>query len=330
MNQADLKLFVEVAEAGSFTKVAVARHTVQSHISRQIGNLERECGGRLFRRTGRGVVLTELGEHIITRVRNWLADTDQLFREIRSTSSVPMGEVRLGILPSTAHPLMTTLFGRLREQYPLIRLNIREGQGGELDALLDGGLVDMAILFRYHKPASTEERLLATGHTYLVSRPGDPLTQAPTLDFAKLQGLPLVLPRRPAHWRAILDETARSKGFSLHAVIEADSLTAQKELAATQSVYAILGPYSIMHELNQASLQATRIVNPDLRRYVTLALPKSGVLTPACKVVSDLLQRTVEEWGGELHPPLASGVKRGLPQRKPPGQGRSPRRSPSK
>lgn len=306
MNQADLKLFVEVAETGSFTKVAAARQTVQSHISRQIGNLERECGGRLFRRTGRGVVLTELGEHIITRVRSWLADTDQLFREIRSTSSVPMGEVRLGILPSAAHPLLTTLFGRLRARYPLIRLNVREGQGGELDALLDAGLVDMAILFRFHKPASSEERLLATGHTYLVSRPGDPLTQAPTIDFARLQGLPLVLPRRPAHWRSILDETARSKGFALSAAIEADSLTAQKELAATQSVYAILGPYSIMHELKQGSLQATRVVNPDLRRYVTLALPKSGMLTPACQAVSAMLQDIVDEWSGDLCPPQAS------------------------
>ena len=303
MNQADLKLFVEVAESGSFTKVAAARMTVQSHISRQIGNLERECGGRLFRRTGRGVVLTELGEHIIARVRTWLADTDQLFREIRSTSPVPMGEVRLGILPSAAHPLLTTLFGRVREQYPLIRLNVREGQGGELDALLDAGLVDMAILFRFHKPASAEERLLATGHTYLVARPGDALTQAPSVDFARLQDLPLVLPRRPAHWRAILDETARSKGFSLQAVIEADSLTAQKELAATQSVYAVLGPYSIMHELRQGSLQATRLVNPDLRRYVTLALPKSGVMTPACRAVSTMLQDIVEQWGGDLSPP---------------------------
>ncbi|MDX3906201.1 MAG: LysR family transcriptional regulator [Pigmentiphaga sp.] len=302
MNQADLKLFVEVAEAGSFTKVAAARMTVQSHISRQIGNLERECGGRLFRRTGRGVVLTELGERIIARVRAWLSDTDQLLREIRSTSSVPMGEVRLGILPSAAHPLLTTLFGRLRQRYPLIRLNVREGQGGELDALLDAGLVDMAILFRYHKPASSEERLLATGHTYLVARPGDALTQAPTIDFARLQNLPLVVPRRPAHWRAILDETARAKGFALNAVIEADSLTMQKELAATQSVYAILGPYSIMQERKLGTLQATRIVNPDLRRFVTLALPKSGVLTSAGQAVSLALQEIVEEWGGELWP----------------------------
>ncbi len=301
MNPASLKLFIEVAEAGSFTKVAATRQTVQSHISRQISELENECGGRLFRRTGRGVVLTELGQHSIVRVRTWLQDSEQLFRDIRSIAGLPMGEVRLGILPSAAHPLMTTLHARLQQDYPLIRLNLREGQGGELDTLLDSGSVDMAILFRYRKVASNGEKHLATAHTYLVCGPGDPITQAPTIDFSKLEKLPLVLPRRPAHWRAVLDETARSKGFALQAAVEADSLTAQKELAASRRLYAVLGPYAIMHELERKTIQASKIVAPDLTRHVTLALPKYGQLTPACQIVSTLIQDIVGQWGHQLH-----------------------------
>jgi DNA-binding transcriptional LysR family regulator len=302
MNPTDLKLFVEVAELGSFTKAAASRQTVQSRISHQISDLEKECGGRLFRRTGRGVVLTELGERIIARVRAWLNDSEQLFREIKSTSGVPMGEVRLGILPSAAHPFTTTLYARLRRQYPLIRLDVREGQGNELDTLLDGGSVDMAILFRYRKPSSDVEKLLASGSTYLVGKPGDALTRAPTVDFVKLNGLPLVLPRRPAHWRSILDETARSKGFALNAIVEADSLAMQKQLAISNDLYAVLGPYTIMNELNGGALQATRLVNPDLKRYVTLALPKHGELTPASRIVSEMAQTIAGEWGHQLGP----------------------------
>ena len=81
MHPAALKLFLEVADLGSFSKAAVARRTVQSHISRQISELERECGARLFRRTGRGVVLTDLGERIAPRVRTWLAEMCESDRE---------------------------------------------------------------------------------------------------------------------------------------------------------------------------------------------------------------------------------------------------------
>ncbi|WP_310085438.1 LysR family transcriptional regulator [Paraburkholderia phenoliruptrix] len=49
------KLFIEVAELGSISRVAALRQTVQSNVSSQIAEFERECGGRLFERTGRGV-----------------------------------------------------------------------------------------------------------------------------------------------------------------------------------------------------------------------------------------------------------------------------------
>lgn len=298
LNPNDFRLFLEVAELGSFTKAAVQRHTVQSHISRQISELEAACGGPLFRRTGRGVALTELGQRVQAKVRAWVRDTDQLLADIRADAGLPMGEVRLAILPSAAHPLITRLHLRLQAEYPLIRLNIREGQGGELDALLDTGSVDMAVLFRFRKPTGADETLLATAGTYLVSMPDDRLTREANIDFARLEGLRLVLPRRPSHWRAVLDETARSKGFALQAVVEADSLRAQKELVAhSPGLYSVLGPFSMAEELRSGHLQAARIISPDLRRYVTLALPKQGQLTPAAKVVARLIGETEHPWG---------------------------------
>ncbi len=301
----DFKLFLEVAEAGSFTKVAAQRQTVQSHISRQIGELERQCGSPLFKRTGRGVALTEFGADVAQRVRLWLRESEQLFADIRQSSRLPMGEVRLGILPSAAHPLMTQVFRRLQVEYPGIRLNIREGQGGELDALLDAGAVDMAILFRYDNPSGTDETLLVTASTYLVSSPGLSLTHGETVEFKRLKDLPLVLPRRPAHWRALLDEMAKSKGFALQAAVEADSLTLQKELVAGHKhLYALLGPFSVSQELRLGRLQAARVVAPDLRRYVTLARPRQGQLTEASRIVSSLITETVAQWRGQLTPPL--------------------------
>jgi LysR family transcriptional regulator, nitrogen assimilation regulatory protein len=303
----DFRLFLEVAELGSFTKVAVQRNTVQSHISRQVSEFEKSCGSALFRRTGRGVVLTEYGKHVQQRVRVWLKDSDELFADIQQAASVPMGEVKIGVLPSAAHPLMTHIFKRLHQAYPKIKLNIREGQGSELDALLDTGSVDMAILFRYEKPGGNDEILLSVANTYLVSSPGLALTAADTVEFKKLEGLPLVLPRRPSHWRSILDETARSKGFTLTSEIEADSLRFQKEItAAHPHLYALLGPFSMDEELRSGRLQAAKIVSPDLKRYVTLAHPKQGQHTQASRIVAMLIKETISQWDGQLNNPAQS------------------------
>ena len=304
MNPSSVRLFLEVVEAGSLSRVAARRQTVQSHVSRQITDFEAECGGRLFRRTGRGVELTELGTRAAARLRPWLQETEQLSEELRSDSGRLSGPVRLGIIPSAAHPLVTRLFERLQAEHPGIRLDVAESQGTELDAMLDSGVVDLAVLFRYQRPSSREEKLLCVANTYLVSAPGDELTRGPSLNFSRLAGLKLVLPRRPSHWRNALDETARSLGFKLEPVAEADSLTVQKELVAHQrGIYSVLGPYSIATELRDGRLQASKLVRPDLCRHVTLAFPKAGKLSPACKAAAAVIQQLVGAWGQQLTEP---------------------------
>ena len=308
VHPAALKLFLEVADLGSFSKAAIARRTAQSHISRQISELERQCGVLLFRRTGRGVVLTEVGQQIVPRVRTWLAETDQLVNDIKSSAQVPIGEVRLGILPSAAHPLFTTVYERARELYPRVKLSVREGQGAELDVLLDSGVVDLAILFRDEKSARSDEQHLATVDTFLVGAVNDAVTAAATIAFSRLDRLPMVLPSRPSTWRHLLDEVSRRKGIAFQVVMEADSVTVQKEVAAKGSAYSILGPYAMMEDVRAGRLQASRIINPDIKRFVTLAMPKKGPLTLACKVIARLIQQTAKELEGKDSLPPGRGT----------------------
>ena len=145
--------------------------TSQPQISRLIGELEQECGGRLFQRTGRGVVLTELGERIAPRIRAWLASTEQLANDIRATAGTPIGKVRIGSLPSTAHPLVTTLFMRLKQRYPLVQLSVREGQGAQLETWLEEGSVDLAILFRTSPSPKNGDTYLSRRRPISSARP---------------------------------------------------------------------------------------------------------------------------------------------------------------
>ena len=52
--------FVAIGELGSLTRAALFLDSSQSFLSRQINALERECGARLFTRTGPAVSYTHL------------------------------------------------------------------------------------------------------------------------------------------------------------------------------------------------------------------------------------------------------------------------------
>jgi DNA-binding transcriptional LysR family regulator len=284
------KLFIDAAELGSLSKVALAYGTSQPQVSRRIGELERECGGRLFQRTGRGVVLTELGERIAPQVRAWLASTEQLANDVRSSAGTPIGKVRIGSLPSTAHPLVSTLYKRLKERHPLIQLAVREGQGAQLETWLEDGSVDLAILFRTNPSPEHGDTHLVETPTYLVSAAGDPLTSRPTVSFSALQNLPLVLFCRPSSWRNHLEQLGNEHGLVLNVALEADSLSLQTQIVAEGGIYALLGPYAIAGAPKDCRLQSSKLVDPVVSRYIALSMSRHGQLTFACRTVMQTLR----------------------------------------
>jgi DNA-binding transcriptional LysR family regulator len=285
MHYESWKLFIDAVELGSLSKVALLYGTSQPHVSRQVGELERQCGGRLFQRTGRGVVLTELGQRIAPRVRGWLAGTEQLASDIHATAGKPIGRVRLGTLPSAAHPLVTTLCRRVKERYPLVQLGVREGQGAQLETWLEDGSLDLAILFRHSATPKDGDVKLVETPTYLVSAQGDPLTAKPTLPFAKLDRLPLVQFCRPSGWRDRLDDLAHERGVTLTVALEADSLTVQTHMVAGGGVYALLGRYAVTAASKVLGIRAARIVEPTIKRHIALAMSPHGELTLAVRSV---------------------------------------------
>ena len=213
MDYAAWKLFIDAAEIASLSKVALAYGTSQPHISRRIGELERECGGRLFERTGRGVVLTELGQRIAPQVRAWLASSDQLANDVRTSAGTPIGKVRIGSLPSTAHPLVSTLHKRLKERFPLIQLVVREGQGAQLETWLEDGSVDIAILYRTSGSPKNDDTYLVETSTYLVSAAGDALTSRPTVRFSALHNCRSCCSAARAVGAITWSRSVRSVGF---------------------------------------------------------------------------------------------------------------------
>ena len=298
LDLARLRLFVQVAEVGSLTKAAVMLDTAQPAISRQIAQLEREWGGRLFHRTGRGVALTELGDRVLPRAKSLLAQAAELVEEIKGTAGVPSGDVRIGVLPSLSQPLINALFRRARTGLPNVRLRVFEGSTGQIEEWLASDRIDVAIRYRYGRSLPRGELALAVVDTCLVGPAGDPVTREPTVRFARLDRLPLVLPGAPNALRVLLDQTAKRLRLKLSVVMEADSLPLQTDAAAESECYTIL-PVHAVHEAVQAGrVQASRIVSPAIARTIALGTTTQRPLTAAGREVVKLIREIVGEFVG--------------------------------
>jgi LysR family nitrogen assimilation transcriptional regulator len=290
-----LRVFVQVAELGSLTKAAVLLDTVQPAVSRTIAGLERDCAGRLFHRTGRGLVLTEFGEQILPQVKALLLQSTLLEDELKSGGGLATGEVRLGILPSLADIAIFNLYRKARDLFPSVRLHVLEGSTGQIDEWLTTGRIDIAIRFRYSDAVSPNEHVLGSVGTYLVSAPGDSITKNPTIEFQALNGLRLVLPGFPNPLRVALDQLAKQNRVSLSVVMEADSLSIQKKMAAIGEAYAVLATHAVISEVAAGTLQVSHLVNPSLERKIELATTTQKPLSLACREIAGLVRRIYEE-----------------------------------
>lgn len=290
MDLALLRLFAEVAEAGTLSRPAQATGIAQSVVSRRIAALERELGGKLFHRTGRGVALTEVGRRTLPRVRSILLEAERLAEDVHGSSTVIRGDVRIGMLTSMVHPLVGELYRIVRTQLQGVRLHVLEGTGGQLEQWLASDAIDIGILPRRQRAGAATQLLRIALH--LVGPAGDALTQRPTVRFSRLDGLPLVVPAPPSVLQKILRREARRQGISLLVAMEADSLTIQKEMAATAGVYTILGPQAMQRELREGTLQAAKIVDPVIERDIVLTTGrKKASLSPAVLAVAKIATR---------------------------------------
>lgn len=306
------RLFVDAAELGSLSKVASVRGVSQPHVSRRLGELERHCGERLFQRTGRGVVLTAFGQRIAPPVRAWIESTEQLEREIRGAAGQPQGRVRLGTIPSLAHPFLSSLYCRLRQRHPLVSLAVRDGQGAQLEHWLDDGSLDLAILLRSGRPENADALVLAETQTYLVGAPGDARTARRTVSFDALDGLPLVTFCRPSGWRDRLDQLARERGIRLQVVLEADSVALQLGIVEQGAAYALLGAYAVEAAVRARRVRVARLANPAVVRHIALEVARTGVLSPATRVVMREAQAMARELrGGAGLAPSGRAPRRG-------------------
>lgn len=277
--------FLRVAEAGSLSKAATALVMPQSMVSRAITHLERQCGERLFERTGRGVTLTEFGARLLPQVAQLATDAEALSEDIRGARGQIMGEVRVGLLPTAVARYCGPLVTQVRVRMPGVRLHLVEGASAQLEEHLREGRLDMAVVLREHPDDMGDAHILARVPLHLVGRHGDQTVMQADMPLTKLSGLPLVVPSRPHLLRARLDRLADEHGLRLNVVTEADSVPLQCEVVAAGGGYAIMSIVGIV----DARLASTPIVHPTLERFVVLAVSPRRPHTRATREVHRLI-----------------------------------------
>ena len=120
-----LEIFCAVAQEGGVVRAAHKLHRVQSNVTTRIKQLEQRIGRPLFRKQGRGLVLSAEGELLLSYAQRLFRLADEAESELRSGQ--PMGVLRIGSLESTAGSRLPPILSRYHRQHPGVVVELVTG-----------------------------------------------------------------------------------------------------------------------------------------------------------------------------------------------------------
>jgi DNA-binding transcriptional LysR family regulator len=288
---AALVAFEAAARHESFTRAAEELALTQSAICRQIGGLEAFLGLELFRRSRRGVKLTEAGQSYARRV------SVQLDAVERDTLSV-MGQqgamtIELALVPTFGTQWLLPRLRRFQALHPEITVNLTNRTRPFLFADTD---FDAAIYFGDGDWSGTSAYALMPEHSAPVCSPallgktGQPSAQA-------IAGMPLLQQTtRPYAWRQWFDSLGMKVPRDMTGPrLELFSMLAQ---AAEHGMgVALIPPFLIQRELAEERLV---IAHPHVYRRegqaYHLMIPERRVESAAMNAFRDWLLDEARAW----------------------------------
>jgi LysR family hydrogen peroxide-inducible transcriptional activator len=140
-----LRYFASLARHRHFGRAADDCAVTQPALSMQVRELEREIGAELVERRPGEVALTGTGIEVAQRAERILAAARDLVDFARHRE-ILAGFLKLGIIPTLAPYLLPRLLPRLQQDYPSLRLDVRETQTAALIGELVAGDLDCVLL----------------------------------------------------------------------------------------------------------------------------------------------------------------------------------------
>jgi DNA-binding transcriptional LysR family regulator len=226
MELRQLRAFVHVTHAGTFTRAAEELHVAQSAVSQAVGKLEAELGFELLRRTSRGVELTEAGEAVFERAREIVAGADAIRSDLAALRGLLEGTVALGTMLPPGPIDLPGLLASFHATHPGITVHVREGSAPDILAAIRRDELDVA--FTGVEPEALEDGLAGErmlGEELLLITPPDHRPLA----LEDLEGVPFVGYRRGSALRETIDRAIRG---TPDIVFETDELVSVRELVA--------------------------------------------------------------------------------------------------
>jgi len=193
MDPKHLRTFVTVVDLGTVSKAALRLRISQSALSRQIADLEYQCGFKLFDRIGRRLFLTTRGEQWLDDCRGVLGQIGSLVERMELLRRGDSGVLKVAAPPQTIESVLTEFLPRYATSFPNVHVKLTEALGMDQVPLLERGEVHIGIRHEQGVNPWFESLVLPSDDVLAACARSLPLGRDGMIDIVSLASHPLLL-----------------------------------------------------------------------------------------------------------------------------------------
>lgn len=146
MTLTQLKYIVALDTYRHFVTAAEKCYVTQPALTAQVKRLEEELGIRLFDRSRKPLVPTEVGYLVVEQARFILQEGEKVREIIDEFKEEVKGDLRVGIIPTVGPYLIPLFIDEFAKKYPRIRLIVKETNTSSILQDIKSGLLDVGII----------------------------------------------------------------------------------------------------------------------------------------------------------------------------------------
>ncbi|MGD8161971.1 LysR family transcriptional regulator [Pantoea sp. FN0307] len=278
-----LRVFVAVAQHGSFSQAGQVIGLSQSAVSHSIKELEAEMGIRLLDRTTREVLLTSAGQLLANRLERLLEELNTTLLDARSFGQQRSGTVRVAASQTISAHLMPQCLAASQLNYPEIKVMLRDRPQQWVIQSVRDAEVDFGIVVGPLTAGEFTSQPILDEPFLLLCRQDDKLAQVKELHWRMLSGRPLVLQDYASGSRVLIDEALRQQQVQAEIVQEIGHPTTLYPMVEAGIGISILPALALPLPAGRP-LMVRRLL-PEINRTLMLIRRKNRSLTPAAEAI---------------------------------------------
>ncbi|WP_039055789.1 LysR family transcriptional regulator [Enterobacter sp. Bisph1] len=283
-----LRVFVTVAQAKSFSRAGEIIGLSQSAVSHSVKELELQTGVRLLDRTTREVVLTEAGQQLAGRLERLLDELSSTLREAGRVGQQLTGTVRVAASQTISAHLIPQCIASSNLLYPQIDFVLHDRPQQWVLESIRQGEVDFGIVIDPGQVHDLQSEEILAEPFFLLCRNDHPWAQRAAVPWSALNDARLVVQDYASGSRPLIDAALRH--FAVSATIVQDIGHPATLFPMVEAGIGISILPALALPLPQGNALTVKRLVPQVQRKIMLVRRKKRSLSGAAQALWEVVR----------------------------------------